>query len=187
MPHSIDPPDACQWLTQSLLSPLPTPLILNWLFDEGSMTQRLTRLSNNGFSITPLFEGWQPLRDDECAALDLPPASVGWVRETYLHGNGQPWLFARCVAARSTLQGDGLHMDALGSRPLGELLFSEHAFSRQAIEVCRYPRQWLPKDNQIEGLWARRSRFDRGALSVLVAEIFLPSVWQAVHAHPENC
>ncbi|MFA9167265.1 chorismate lyase [Klebsiella quasipneumoniae] len=39
----------------------------------------------------------------------------------------------------------------------------------------------------MEGLWARRSRFDRGALSVLVAEIFLPSVWQAVHAHPENC
>ena len=28
------------------------------------------------------------------------------------------------------------------------------------------------------GLWGRRSRFDRGALSVLVAEIFLPTLWQ---------
>ncbi|WP_122748420.1 chorismate lyase, partial [Pseudomonas viridiflava] len=35
-------------------------------------------------------------------------------------------------------------------------------------------------------LWARRSRFDRGPLSVLVAEIFLPSFWHALYAHPEN-
>ncbi|MDP9029031.1 MAG: chorismate--pyruvate lyase, partial [Pseudomonadota bacterium] len=36
MPHSNALPDACRWLTQSLLSPLPTPLTLNWLFDDGS-------------------------------------------------------------------------------------------------------------------------------------------------------
>ncbi|MGH8406977.1 MAG: chorismate--pyruvate lyase family protein, partial [Pseudomonas sp.] len=110
MPHSNALPDACRWLTQSLLSPLPTPLTLNWLFDDGSLTRRLTRLSNDGFSVTPLFEGWQPLRDDECATLDLPAASIGWVREVYLRGHGQPWVFARSVAARSALQGDGLHM-----------------------------------------------------------------------------
>ncbi|MCK1788527.1 chorismate lyase, partial [Pseudomonas sp. TNT11] len=86
MPHSIALPDACQWLTQSLLSPLPAPLTLDWLFDDGSLTRRLTRLSNDGFSVTPLFEGWQPLRDDECAALDLPLASIGWVREVHLCG-----------------------------------------------------------------------------------------------------
>eukprot|EP01133_Synstelium_polycarpum_P001808 gene1808-2080_t len=107
----------------SLLSPLPAPLTLNWLFDEGSLTRRLTRLSDDGFSVTPLSEGWQPLRDDECATLDLPAASIGWVREVYLRGHGQPWVFARSVAARSALQGDGLHMDELGSRSLGELLF----------------------------------------------------------------
>ena len=48
-----------------------------------------------------LCEGWQPLRDDECAALDLPQASIGWVREVYLRGHGQPWVYARSVAARS--------------------------------------------------------------------------------------
>ena len=187
MPHSIALPDACQWLTQSLLSPLPTPLTLNWLFDEGSLTRRLTWLSNEGFSVTPLFEGWQPLRDDECAALDLPPASIGWVREVYLRGHGQPWVFARSVAARSALQGDGLHMDELGSRSLGELLFCDHAFQRRAIEVCHYPQDWLPSECRAPELWGRRSRFDRGALSVLVAEIFLPTLWSAARAHPENC
>ncbi|MFC6298732.1 chorismate lyase [Pseudomonas sp. CCM 7893] len=186
MPHSNAASVACRWLTQSLLSPLPAPLTLDWLFDDGSLTRRLTRLSNDGFSVTPLVEGWQPLRNDECAALGLPPASIGWVREVYLRGHGQAWVFARSVAARSALQGDGLHMDELGSRSLGELLFCDQAFTRRAIEVCRYPQEWLPTAAQADELWARRSRFDRGSLSVLVAEVFLPSLWQAVHEHPEN-
>ena len=187
MPHSIIPRTAPLWLPQGQLAPLPDAFSLDWLFDEGSLTRRLTRLSNDAFSVTPLFEGWQPLRDDECAALDLPPASIGWVREVYLRGHGQPWVFARSVAARSALQGDGLHMDELGSRSLGELLFCDRAFTRQAIEVCHYPRAWLPTADQADNLWARRSRFDRGALSVLVAEVFLPSFWHALQDHPENC
>ena len=186
MPHSLARPAACQWLPQSLLNPAPAPLTLDWLFDEGSLTRRLTELSNEGFSVTPLFEGWQPLREDECVALQLAPASIGWVREVYLRGHGQPWVFARSVAARSALQGDGLQMDELGSRSLGELLFCDRAFTRQAIEVCRYPLHWLPAADQADGLWARRSRFDRGALSVLVAEIFLPSFWHALHGPSEN-
>lgn len=186
MPHSIARPAACQWLPQSLLNPAPAPLTLDWLFDEGSLTRRLTELSNEGFSVTPLFEGWQPLREDECVALQLAPASIGWVREVYLCGHGQPWVFARSVAARSALQGDGLQMEELGSRSLGELLFCDRAFTRQAIEVCRYPLHWLPAADQADGLWARRSRFDRGTLSVLVAEIFLPSFWHALHDPSEN-
>ncbi|MDP9687306.1 UNVERIFIED_ORG: chorismate--pyruvate lyase [Pseudomonas mohnii] len=134
-----------------------------------------------------MFEGWQPLRTDECAALGLAEGSEGWVREVYLRGHGQALVFARSVAARSALQGDGLHMDELGSRSLGELLFCDHAFQRRAIEVCHYPQAWLPSEVRAPGLWARRSRFDRGALSVLVAEIFLPTLWSAARVHPENC
>ncbi|VVQ09867.1 Chorismate pyruvate-lyase [Pseudomonas fluorescens] len=187
MPHSKSLRPAPPWLPRSLLKPLPDPLILDWLFDEGSLTRRLTRLSNDGFSVTPLFEGWQTLRADECAALDLAEDSEGWVREVYLRGHGQAWVFARSVAARSALQGDGLHMDELGTRSLGELLFCDHAFQRRAIEVCHYPQAWLPTQVQAPQLWGRRSRFDRGALSVLVAEIFLPTLWSAARAHPENC
>ncbi|MDZ5431467.1 chorismate lyase [Pseudomonas fluorescens] len=186
MQHTKSPCSAPLWLPQSLLTPLPDPFILDWLFDEGSLTRRLTRLSNDGFSVTPLFEGWQTLRADECAALDLAEGSEGWVREVYLRGHGQAWVFARSVAARSALQGDGLHMDELGSRSLGELLFCDHAFQRRAIEVCHYPQAWLPTEVQAPELWGRRSRFDRGTLSVLVAEIFLPTLWSAARAHPEN-
>lgn len=180
---SLSTPD---WLTQSRLAPLPDARTLDWLFDEGSLTRRLTRLSHDGFSVTPLVEGWQTLRADECAALDLPPASQGWVREVYLRGHGQAWVFARSVAARGALQAGGLNMDELGSRSLGELLFCDQAFERRPIEVCHYPSHWLPADVRADGLWARRSRFDRGALSVLVAEIFLPTLWSAASAQPEN-
>lgn len=186
MQHSNACP-APLWLTQSRLSPRPDSLTLDWLFDEGSLTRRLTRLSCDGFSVTPLFEGWATLRSDECAALELAEGSEGWVREVYLRGHGEAWVFARSVASRTALQGDGLHMDELGSRSLGELLFCDQAFQRRAIEVCHYPEGWLPAEAKAPALWARRSRFDRGALSVLVAEIFLPSLWRAAHAHPENC
>ena len=187
MPHSNSPFFAPVWLSHGQLTPTPDALTLDWLFDQGSLTRRLTRLSEDGFSVTPLFEGWQPLRADECAALDLAQGSEGWVREVYLRGHGEPWVFARSVAARSALQGDGLHMDELGSRSLGELLFCDQAFQRRAIEVCHYPQDWLPSEAREPELWGRRSRFDRGALSVLVAEIFLPTLWRAARAHPETC
>jgi chorismate--pyruvate lyase len=176
-PLSIFAPD---WRQQHQLPVLPAPVVLDWLFNQDSLTRRLTRLSANGFSVTPLFEGWQTLRPDECAALDLPEDSLGWVREVYLRGNGQKWVFARSVAAQSALQDGGLDMDALGTRSLGELLFCDEAFERGALEVCHYPGAWLPVEDATEGLWGRRSRFSRGSLSLLVAEIFLPNLWHAV-------
>lgn len=95
-------------------------------------------------------------------------------------------MYARSVAARSALQQGGLDMEALGSRSLGELLFCNPGFARQAIEVCHYPAAWLPREQRHDGLWARRSRFDQGELSILVAEIFLPALWQATDTRLED-
>ncbi|RWU26822.1 chorismate--pyruvate lyase [Pseudomonas alkylphenolica] len=185
MPYETSQAPAAEWLQHSQVADCTAPALLDWLFDEGSLTRRLTRLSADHFSVTPLCEGWQPLRDDECRALDLPAGSEGWVREVYLRGHGQPWVFARSVAARSALESGGLDMEALGSRSLGELLFCDQAFTRRAIEVCHYPQAWLPALNASEALWGRRSRFDRDALSILVAEVFLPSLWQVAEISGE--
>ncbi|MEB0041747.1 chorismate lyase [Pseudomonas sp. MH10] len=171
---------ASDWRQQHQLMELPEPIVLDWLFNQDSLTRRLTRLSADGFSILPLFEGWQALRAEECAALSLPDQSIGWVREVYLRGNGQKWVFARSVAAQSALQQGGLNMDKLGTRSLGGLLFCDEAFERGALEACRYPAAWLPNEDTADGLWGRRSCFSRGVLSLLVAEIFLPDFWHAV-------
>lgn len=172
-----------EWLSRDQLIEAPSPIVLEWLFHEDSLTRRLTRLSDNRFCVSPQFEGWQRLRDDECAALQLPEGSEGWVREVYLLGHDENWVFARSVAGRTALEHAGLHMDELGTRSLGELLFSDKAFVRGPLQVCRYPAKWLPATDAQQGLWGRRSCFSRGALSILVAEVFLPTAWRAIEAN----
>ena len=88
------------------------------------------------------------------------------------------------VAARSVLEGSGLNLAELGSRSLGELLFSDRAFDRGELQACRYPAAWLPQEARAERLWARRSCFSRGPLGVLVAEVFLPQFWAAAAIEP---
>ncbi|MCQ4348572.1 chorismate lyase [Pseudomonas stutzeri] len=167
------------WLAIDRLHPAPAPHQLDWLNEQGSLTRRLTVLSGGRFAVEPLAEGWQTLRDDECTALGVPAGSEGWVREVYLHGAGQPWVFARSVAARAALEAHPFALDRLGSTSLGHLLFRDPAFVRQPIEACRYPAGLLPPAVRAAGLWGRRSLFRRGALGVLVAEVFLPALWQA--------
>jgi chorismate--pyruvate lyase len=186
VPHITSPLISPVWLEQGQLPALPDAQVLDWLFDQGSLTRRLTTVSENSFSVLPLFEGMQAFRPDECAALNLPRGAQGWVREVYLRGHGQPWVFARSVVVKSALEDGGLNMDELGTRSLGELLFCDQAFERGALQVCHYPRDWLPLGDQADHLWARRSRFVRGALSVLVAEVFLPKLWAALSARSEN-
>lgn len=171
------------WLSLASATPAPNDCVRDWLSEPGSLTLRLTALAGGDFSVRPLLEEWQALRDDECASLGLAPGTVGWVREVYLCGRGgQPWVFARSVVGREALQALQLDLQHLGSRPLGHLLFSDKAFGRSPFEVCHYPAHWLPAEVARAGLWARRSRFQRGKVGVLVAEIFLPEHWQAVRA-----
>jgi chorismate--pyruvate lyase len=167
------------WLTADRLSTPLDPLQRDWLFEAGSLTRRLTELADGAFSVEPLLQGWQTLRDDECTALDLPSGSTGWVREVYLRGHGQPWVFARSVASRTALEHSDLDLEHQGSRSLGHLLFSDKAFARSPFEICHYPPAWLPPAVNEPQLWARRSCFQRGGLGVLVAEIFLPEHWRA--------
>ncbi|WP_187669733.1 chorismate lyase [Zestomonas carbonaria] len=184
MPHAALPHPP-RWFSASQLHPRPTEPLADWLFDQGSLTRRLTALSADHFSVSPLLEGWQTLRHDECQALGAPEGSQGWVREVYLRGHGQPWVFARSVAARGALEGSGFDLSLLGSRSLGELLFSDRAFTRGPIEVTRYPAAWLPAEVREERLWSRRSCFVRDALGVLVAEVYLPALWDEVGRKPQ--
>ncbi|WP_312572495.1 chorismate--pyruvate lyase family protein [Stutzerimonas balearica] len=178
-------PELHTWLTANQLPTPLDPLQHDWLYvDKGSLTRRLTELAGGAFSVTPLVEGWQLLRDDECSALGVAGVSQGWVREVYLCGHGRPWVFARSVAARAALERSDMDLQALGSRSLGELLFSDPAFTRGTLQACRYPAAWLPPEHRHPDLWARRSRFSREHLGVLVAEVFLPELWQAASLAP---
>lgn len=149
-------------------------LVRHWLEEPGSLTQRLSVLNGAPIRVQVQYEGWQSLRPDECSALQLPPATEGWVREVLLCAGEVPWVFARSVTSREALESTLFALTALGNRALGHLLFSDPAFQRGAIEVCRYPAEQAPKTH-----WARRSVFWRDARGLLVSEVFLPAFWSA--------
>ncbi|GGJ94233.1 chorismate--pyruvate lyase family protein [Pseudomonas matsuisoli] len=174
MPNTRPAP---QWLAADQMLHVE-PREREWLFNEDSLTRRLTALAEGEFSVLPLKEGWQTLRSDECEELGLPHASCGWAREVLLRGHGEGWVYARSVAGESALRADGFDLASLGTRSLGELLFSDRAFSRGELKAAGYPPAWLPFPNDAT-LWARRSVFRRNALGVLVMEVFLPAFWAA--------
>ena len=153
--------------------------ILNdWLFEPGSLTARLKSLSQQHFKVQVLQEGWSALRTDEAAALDVPADTIAWVREVYLCGHDTPWVYARSVATKQSLEQSHFPLERLGTRPLGEVLSLHEAFVRGQMHVCRYPAALLPAPYNQENSWARRSCFSKGALNVLVCEVFLADLWQ---------
>lgn len=159
------------------------PILNDWLFNQDSLTRRLIWLSQDHFSIRVVNEGWQILRNDEYSVLQASQQEEGWVREVFLCGHNTPWVYARSVATKSSLERAGFNMAELGSRSLGELLFSNHAFSRGAIEICSLdpsvlPSAVLPYTLAHDSLWARRSCFSHDRLNILVAEAFLPAFWE---------
>lgn len=165
------------WLSEEALANAK-PEFQRWLFDKASLTQRLSTLSQQRFSVELIKQTLEPLRPEECRALRLAEGSLGFVREVYLCGAHTPWVFARSVASAAALSHSGITLDGLGARSLGELLFSDPAFTRGPLSACRYPEQWLPQALRHEALWARRSCFTQDAVAILVTEVFLPSFWQ---------
>lgn len=172
-----------QWFSATQLPECSTT-VRDWLFDDGSLTLRLKTLSQGAFSVVPLNEGIHRLRDEECAALQLPQGSHGWVREVFLCGHAQPWVFARSVAALEPLQASGFALASLGQRSLGDLLFNDPQIKRSELLACHYPQQWLPQSVCQAGLWARRSCFYKADLGILVMEAFLPALWE--NAQPQQ-
>ncbi|MFA5677090.1 MAG: chorismate lyase [Pseudomonas sp.] len=152
----------------------PPSDLLDWLRDEGSLTRRLIASGQDDFRVEVLVEQQQPARADEAAALGLTAGQPVWIREVLLHTAGAPRVFARTAADLQAFNAAGVHLENLGSRSLGELLFSDPRIRREPIEISPYPAAWLPGPLQAEHCWARRSRFSSERLQLLVCEVFLP-------------
>ncbi len=185
--HRIPLPSPNPRLFQSQLTPLPDTSILDWLFDNGSLTGRLIHLTNDAFSVTPLFEGWQPLRTDECAALGLAEEAVraGCARCTCVV-TGKPWCLPAASRRAARCRATACTWTSWAAAP------GRTAVLRSCLPAPCHLRFATTRKSGCQAEcgrpgWARRSRFDRGALSVLVAEIFLPTLWSAARVHPENC
>lgn len=177
-PHAV--PDSRQgWLAH----PNSPPRSLRpWLSDHGSLTQRLKSRCAS-FRVVPLATGITRANADEYALLGMAPGTRAYVREVMLLCDEVPVVFAHSVLPPAGLRGGWNGITRLGSRSLGEALFSDHRIQRQPLSYRsvrnNHPlyhaaaRQQLAAANS---LWARRSVFCLNGYPLLVTEVFLPAI-----------
>ena len=151
----------------------------SWLLDRGSLTQHLTIASKGAFRVHILRQQVMRPRLSEQGLLDMPNRSLALVREVFLYGNNQPWVFARSVLPLSSLTGRQRRLRKLDNRPLGALLFADPTMRRGAMQISRIKASNLPISAFVSdpgtSLWGRRSVFYIDQKPLLVSEIFLPA------------
>lgn len=154
-----------------------------WLADQGSLTHRL-RQRCEAFSVRPVRVGFMRPNRDESPVLQLGGDELAYVREVVLNCNGRAVVFAHSVVAASALRGPWAAVTRLGTRPLGEALFSDPCVTRGRLQYRRIDmRHALARQAARAGiplagksLWARRSLFNLQGHPLMVTEVFLPAV-----------
>ncbi|HAS51793.1 MAG TPA: chorismate lyase [Gammaproteobacteria bacterium] len=171
-----------RWQGQRPTHDLP-PDLARWLFDPGSLTRRLRQCCPHLFRVRILWQGWSRPSCDEARALHLRLDARVWTREVQLLCGDQAWVFARTLVPMATLRGRGRRLTQLGSRPLGEVLFTDPKVQRGPVEIARivagqrlHQRAFAEMTPSLEALWGRRSIFQRDGQPLLVCEIFLPAL-----------
>ncbi|RUQ34180.1 MAG: chorismate lyase [Candidatus Competibacteraceae bacterium] len=159
------------------------PDLSHWLFDAGSLTQRLLQRCPGQFRVQVLRQGWTRPDHDEAAALGLRRDAWAWTREVRLCCDEQPWVFARTVIPARTLRGRGRRLTRLGTRPLGAALFTDPGIRRGPLEVARIAAGQSLHQRAVAGCadpsaarWGRRSLFWLDGSPLLVCEIFLSNL-----------
>ena len=154
-----------------------------WLVSKDSLTQRLIKASEGHFQVQLLVAGWQRPQHNECRLLGLGDDEYAFVRQVYLLGREQVWVYARSVIPHATTRGPLKSLTRLGNRPLGEILFTNPRIRRGRLQIARIvPGQAMYNEASRHGelsrspLWGRRSLFWLQQHPLLVSEIFLPAI-----------
>ena len=154
----------------------------NWLQDRGSLTRRIQSRCSH-FYVKPILQSLQRICGDELSVMGLRSNELAMVREVYLYCNSVPVIFAHSVIARKDLCGSWRGLTKLGNKSLGTILFSNPRIKRTPLEYKRikpshllYGRACAKLPQKPAYLWARRSLFTLHGQSILVTEVFLPTL-----------
>ncbi|MCE9680540.1 chorismate lyase [Shewanella sp. AS1] len=167
---------AITWYSPEHLTQSPPLALKDWLLDTGSLTQKLKSHCDQ-FSVIVLGEAHLPPFVGEFTTQETV-----WVREVLLCLDGTPWVFARTLVPSEIIENQHQRFLELGTRPLGELLFSEGNFTPGEIEISQfYPDGALAElinaqdQDASQALWGRRRYFSHNSKQLSVSEIFLPA------------
>ncbi|QYF91613.1 chorismate lyase [Massilia sp. PAMC28688] len=171
-----------RWHRHALAIGAP-PALRSWLRESGSLTARLTAASTV-FRVQRLHQHTALCLRDEAAAIGMRRPGRVWEREVLLRCDGEAVVFAHTVVPMSATAADWPLFNALGERSLGSTLFYDPRVVRGELEFARlragHPlmqraRAALGLDENTV-LFARRCLYRRRRGTLLVTEVFLPSV-----------
>ncbi|MBL8397057.1 MAG: chorismate lyase [Candidatus Accumulibacter sp.] len=156
----------------------------DWLRDRGSLTARLQQRGT--FAVRVLRQGLAIPTDDEALVLQCLPGRRAWIREVTLYCAGRRVVFAHTVLPYRPRGVLTRWLARLGNRSLGAMLFSHAGIRRGRMQFKRldarhplFALAWQALDDGTGTpchLWARRSEFSFRAQTVLVTEIFSPTL-----------
>ena len=161
----------------------------SWLFEPGSLTQRLRQLCGDDFQVRLLKQVWQKPFLGEKGALQLSNHRYALVREVALCCGETPLVYARTIIPDQTLRGAQRRLSNLGTRPLGEVLFSSPKLARNGFELAtvspviwgRNDVEWLSFPEEM--VWGRRTVYSISSHGLLVSEIFMPALFELERAN----
>ena len=171
-----------RWRRAYFLSPrsLSKP-VLSWVYEQGSLTERLKELYGKDFNVKVLMHEVRLPFSEEAFKLGLRRGEKALVREVILRAGKEPLILARSIVPRETFLHADRRLLRLGNQPLGHVIFTRPDLRRQDLELSP-----LPTCREIKGIsggerkrksWGRRSLYTIGQdYPLLVSEFFLPSL-----------
>ncbi len=165
----------------------------HWLTGGGSLTAKLMAHSR-AFRVQRLHQRTALCLSDEALAIGMRRPGRVWEREVLLRCDGAPVVFAHTVVPMSANASDWPLFNALGERSLGSTLFGDPQVRRAELEYARirggHPlmqraRVALGVAHDDETIfYARRCLYRRHQGSLLVTEVFLPTVHELARINP---
>jgi|TARA_B110000503_G_scaffold135514_1_gene216269 chorismate lyase len=138
---------------------------LSWLLEDGSITQKISDMAifkleiiRDRLGLASIGEYW---------ALRLCPQPVR-VREVILSGNNQPMVYAKSIIPRSTSNKGYPALGKIGSKPLGDLIFTSNLFIKESRMFASFVKHGYPSK-----IWGRRTNYSVQGYPFSIMEVFL--------------
>lgn len=161
----------------------PPVHIRNWLQETGSLTRRLKLFCDGNFNVSLQYQRWARPTLDERRTLDIRDSDFAVIREVLLRRHNDVLVVARTVIPRHMLVGRQRHLINLGTKPLGEVIFSEPGLKRSDMEIAAlksesFQPDLVPVTDNNTTIWGRRTCYIIHRKPILISEIFLPALFR---------
>lgn len=156
--------------------------VQSWSYESGSLTQRLRDYYGDAIGVKVLLQQRTAPFLTERRLLNLPENKYSLIREVLLHADGKPLILARTIIPVKTIKAAKSNLAHLGSRPLGEVIFSYPKLERIEMDVTLinlpiWSESAIAVGHIAEPIWGRRTVYAMAQRQMLVSEFFLPGVF----------